>query len=93
MQNYSKIDCGYYDAPSWLEDSRTIVQVSDSKELPFQIQSVISLSSGEIAVSGGPKNFEVLVFGHNLNSPLRGVGRKDNLVLLDSLNCGGSLVT
>ena len=59
LQNYHSIDNTMYDV------SRVCGKVIDAKELPFQVSGVLLLSNGDIAVSGGPNKFEILIFRHN----------------------------
>lgn len=51
----------------------------------MQIEAVLVLSNGDIAISGGPRRFEILIYRHNY---LCERGRKDGLVLVDSLDTG-----
>jgi hypothetical protein len=45
--------------------SRVSGKVIDAKELPYQVSGVLLLANGDIAVSGGPTKFEVLIYRHN----------------------------
>jgi prolyl-tRNA editing enzyme YbaK/EbsC (Cys-tRNA(Pro) deacylase) len=40
----------------------------DRKEHPTQIDAVLVLSNGDIAVSGGPRKFEILIYRHNFTA-------------------------
>ena len=59
LQNYYQIDNVMYDT------KRVRGQVVDAKELPFQVSGVLLLANGDIAVSGGPSKFEILIYRHN----------------------------
>jgi len=38
----------------------------DSKRMPFEVECLIVLANGDIAISGGPYRFEVLIYRHDL---------------------------
>ena len=79
MQNYPKLDFEAYDP------ARVKGQVVDSKEHTMQVQAVLLLSNGDIAISGGPNKFGVLIYRHNYLSER---SRKETLVLIDSIDTG-----
>ena len=66
--------------------SRVCGKVIDAKELPFQVSGVLLLSNGDIAVSGGPYKFEVLIFRHNFKLQKN---RRDAVTLVDSIDALG----
>jgi len=79
LQNYPKLDYEGYDT------NRIKGQVVDSKEHPTQVQSVLLLSNGDIAISGGPKRFEVMIYRNNFQTER---ARKETLIQVDSLDTG-----
>lgn len=81
--NYPSIDNHNYDT-TWIA-----VQEGEIKVMPYQVQAVLVLSTGEIAISGGPDNYEVLIYKHALDAER---GRRDKLVLSDTLDCNGCKV-
>ena len=57
----------------------------DAKEHPVQIDAVLMLQNGDIAISGGPQKFEILIYRHNYQSEKN---NRDGLVLVDALDTG-----
>jgi hypothetical protein len=43
------------------------------------------MSNGDIAISGGPKAYEILIYRHNYECER---GRKDQLTLVDAIDTG-----
>ena len=80
LQNYYQIDNVMYDT------KRVRGQVVDAKELPFQVSGVLLLANGDIAVSGGPSKFEILIYRHNFKLQK---GRRDTVMLVDSVDTRG----
>ena len=80
LQNYHKIDNHMFDV------SRVSGKVIDAKELPYQVSGVLLLANGDIAVSGGPTKFEVLIYRHNFKIQKN---RRDAVTLIDSVDALG----
>lgn len=62
MQDYSKID--NYGYPL----SRVKCRVVDQKTMPLQVECMIVLSNGDIAITGGTMRFEVHIYRHDLSN-------------------------
>lgn len=62
LQDYTKIDNYEYDL------SRVNCRVVDEKCMPTQVECIILLSNGDIAISGGPYRFEVHIYRHDLDN-------------------------
>ena len=63
-QNYMPIDSNYSNYINWIRKNKfaTPEEISDGKIHATQIDSIILLENDDIAVSGGPLNFEVLIY-------------------------------
>ena len=61
-------------------------KVVEAKDMPFQVDAVLLLSNGDIAISGGPAHFEVLIYRHNLRAE---GNKREGMVVVDSLDTGG----
>ena len=64
--------------------------------MPYQVECVLVLSNGDIAISGGPYRFEVLIFRHDLaGEEVNGAGGQSNprqrerLKQIDSIDTNG----
>ena len=62
--------------------------------MPMQVECIILLSNGDIAISGGPYRFEVHIYRHDLDNQTFGVtGRqREKLKLVDSIDTDGLVV-
>ena len=69
-QHYSKIDSKYALHTNWIRSRKQANSIErlDAKHHATQIDSVIQLENGDIAVSGGPLNFEVLIYRNKINA-------------------------
>ena len=45
----------------------------DEKCMPLQVECMMVLSNGDIAIGGGPYHFEVCIYRHDLANSGRGV--------------------
>ena len=68
QKNYNPIDNKYVCHMNWLRVNKNvnINEKMDAKYHETSIDSIIELSNGDIAVSGGPLNFEVLIYRNQL---------------------------
>jgi hypothetical protein len=64
--------------------SRVKGQLVETKAHPTQIDCVLVMSNGDVAVSGGPMKFDVLIYSHNFLDN----EHKERLVIVDSINTG-----
>ena len=85
LQDYTKIDNYGYDF------TRVDCRIVDQKRMPFQVECTLVLSNGDIAISGGPFRFEVLIYRHDLELDGLGVtGRqREKLKQVDSIDTDG----
>ena len=69
-QNYEHIDKRYSLYINWIKQRKNcnINEKIDSKLHATQIDSIIQLKNGDIAVSGGPLNYEVLIYRNKISS-------------------------
>jgi len=88
LQDYNRIDNFAYDL------SRVRAQVVDQKTMPHQVECILVLSNGDIAISGGQYRFEISIYRHDLNRKGAGVTGRDRekLKLVDSIDTGGMQV-
>ena len=63
-QNYQNIDAHYSKFLYWIVPKKNVHlnEKLSSKVHSTQIDSVIILSNGDIAVSGGPLNYEIMIY-------------------------------
>lgn len=61
----------------------------DAKYHETSIDSIIELSNGDIAVSGGPLNFEVLIYRNQLYNEYEA---SSHYQVVDSISTGGKQV-
>jgi len=59
--------------------------------MPFQVECLLVLANGDIAISGGPYRFEVMIYRHDLAAEgLSNTGRqREKLKLVDSIDTDG----
>ena len=58
-----------------------------------QIESIVILSNGDIAVSGGPLNYEILIYRNKVNTKWSELGQgSTNYELVDSISTKGEQV-
>ena len=50
------------------------------------MDAVLVLANGDVAISGGPCNFEVLIYRHNYRAE---TGQREHLAPIDSLDTDG----
>ena len=62
LQDYSQIDNKNYDF------NRVKSRVVDEKVMPVQVECMIVLSNGDIAISGGAFRFEICIYRHDLDN-------------------------
>ena len=60
LQDYPRVDNRDYDI------KRVKCRLVETKTMQFQVECVVVLANGDIAISGGPFRFEVLVYRHDL---------------------------
>ena len=60
LQDYAKIDNFGYDL------ARVSCRVVDQKTMPVQVECMLLLANGDIAISGGHRSFEVCIYRHDL---------------------------
>lgn len=85
LQDYNRIDNFGYDL------SRVKAQVVDQRVMPQQVETVLVLSNGDIAISGGQFRFEICIYRHDLSLKGAGVTGRDRekLKFVDSIDtCG-----
>ena len=88
LQDYSQIDNKNYDL------SRVKSRVVDEKVMPLQVECIIVLSNGDIAISGGAFRFEIMIYRHDLDNQSVGVGgrQREQLKLVDTIDTNGMTV-
>ena len=71
-QSYVTIDCEYSMHTDWLRSRKnaSIKEKLDAKYHATQIDSIIQLQNGDVAVSGGPKDYEVLVYKNKISEQI-----------------------
>lgn len=61
----------------------------EQKAFPFEVGAMLLLSNGDVAIAGGPQQFEVCIYRHSYELDR---GRKDKLEMVDSLDTQGCKV-
>lgn len=67
LHDYGRLDNRNYDL------SRVNCRVVDEKVMPVQVECVILLSNGDIAISSGAFRFEIFIYRHDLDNRTVGV--------------------
>ena len=63
LQDYTKVDNYGYDMTK-----RVKCRVIDEKVMPMQVDCLIVLSNGDIAIAGGHLRFDVCIYRHDLDN-------------------------
>lgn len=79
LQWYPQLDYEYYLL------NRVRGRVIDTKEHPMQIDAVLVMSNGEIAISGGPRKYEILIYRHDY---LKEKGLRTQIQVVDAIDTG-----
>ena len=68
-RNYKYLDSAYSLHINWIKTYKhtSINERLDCKFHATQIDSILLLDNGDVAVSGGPLNFEVIIYRNKLN--------------------------
>jgi len=62
LQDYSRVDNYNYDL------TRVKCRVVDEKVMPLQVECMIVLANGDIAIASGSYRFEICIYRHDLES-------------------------
>lgn len=59
--------------------------------MPLQVECMLLLSNGDIAISGGAFRFEICIYRHDLDNTAMGStgGQREQLKLVDSIDTNG----
>lgn len=81
LQWYPQLDYEYYLL------NRVKGRVMDSKEHPMQIDAVLVMSNGDVAISGGPRTCEIMIY-RSEHLFIKGQKGKEQLFKYDTIDTG-----